>query len=464
MCNDKRNRLVYTLAIIVFFIRVGSPLIDHLILGDLVDRFYSDDSISYMITAKSLAFDHKFNNMFGKSEIIRTPGYPLLIVPGMLLDHPELITIFIQSILSCLTIFMIYKISLEVFNNINAALLSTFLASIDRVLLHYSYVLDSETLYTFILTLFMYTIILYFKNKQLRYIIISSILLAMSIYVRPVGYYMPLVFVFSVFVYLIYKKELTKKIILHLLVFCMITCIAVSLWQIRNFKTTGYSGFSAIEDVNFYYYNACSLMAEQNGISFQDMLNKLSISTFYYNTNEDIIDAVNKSEGILFKDQAQAYKYIKHKAIRIILNDPLTYAKIHLKGMFNLLQDNWFPFETKWALRNQPEDISGLTGLIMRKGIKGAIFLLSKEQPLLLMLYILYSLGVLLSYIGVMITVFNKRIDGVFVLTIVAVYIVIICGGIWGCARFRHPMLPSFYVLGGMGLLTIYNKIHKALN
>ncbi|MBF0472971.1 MAG: glycosyltransferase family 39 protein [Nitrospirae bacterium] len=488
----KRFKLIYIVFIAACIIRIGTPLSSHLLLRNSLDNFSNSDTLSYLSPAKSLAFDHKFNNLYGKPDIIRTPGYPLLIAIGERFHHPEIITVFLQSILSCLTIFLIYKMSLKIFNNEFAALVSVFLACLDRVLMDYTYLIGSETLYTFLLTLLLYTIIIYFNNKRLKYIIISSILLAMSIYVRPVGYYMPAYLVISIFLYLIYKRELTKKIILHLLVFFMLCSGLVYLWQIRNHKVARYDGFSAISDINLYYYNACSLLAVQNGITFEDMQEKLALYTLNYNSVGDIIQSVVEAEGIVFENQAQAYKYIRNKAVKIILNDPFTYFKIHLKGMYRILQDKWFPFESIMSLtfdqeefeviglnkskakiepkssvglnqviiRHRAKDFGGITGLLLKRGIKGTIKAFPNEKPFMLfLLYIIYSFGVLLFYAGIAVTIYSKRFDGVFVLTIVIVYILIISGGIWGYDRFRHPILPSFYILGGMGLLIMYNKI-----
>src|SRR4028119_1635662 len=64
---------------------------------------YTPDTESYLVTARKLIESGQFATGV-QPEIFRTPGYPLLLVPGILLGQQELVAIFIQIMLSCFTI------------------------------------------------------------------------------------------------------------------------------------------------------------------------------------------------------------------------------------------------------------------------------------------------------------------------------------------------------------------------
>jgi Dolichyl-phosphate-mannose-protein mannosyltransferase len=66
-------------------------------------------------------------------EILRTPGYPLLLIPGLLLDRLELVTISLQIMLTCLTMYMVYRIAQLLFECENAAIVAAALFAIEPV-------------------------------------------------------------------------------------------------------------------------------------------------------------------------------------------------------------------------------------------------------------------------------------------------------------------------------------------
>ncbi|MBF0473947.1 MAG: hypothetical protein HQK93_09505 [Nitrospirae bacterium] len=125
-----------------------------------------------------------------------------------------------------------------------------------------------------------------------------------------------------------------------------------------------------------------------------------------------------------------------------------------------MLIDGWFPDYYKWAESNVGP-IDGISGLLLDHGIKETFYILSKVHRFELLYYILYYIGVILFYIAVMTAIIDKRSNaGVFALIITALYLWVIGAGLgWVMYRFRHPMLPTFCILGGMGMAIIYKKL-----
>lgn len=71
--------------------------------------FHEPDTISYLIPTLELFHSGKFMSD-GEPELFRTPGYSLFLMPGLLFGNLD-VTIILQIILSCLTVYFIYKIS-----------------------------------------------------------------------------------------------------------------------------------------------------------------------------------------------------------------------------------------------------------------------------------------------------------------------------------------------------------------
>ncbi|MEG3900534.1 glycosyltransferase family 39 protein [Microcoleus sp. B4-C5] len=153
-----------------------------------ISAAYTPDTDSYLVTARKLIESGQFVYSV-QPEIFRTPGYPLLLIPGILLDQQEIVAIFIQIMLSCFTIFLIYKIALAIWGESKIATFCALLYAVEPVSILWLTLLMPETLFTALITLFIYLLIKYFTEKSWKQLLYAAITLAASIYVRPIGYY-----------------------------------------------------------------------------------------------------------------------------------------------------------------------------------------------------------------------------------------------------------------------------------
>ena len=74
----------------------------------------------------------------GLPEIFRFPGYPILLMPGPLLGYPEIVAIAFQIMLSCLTVFLVYKIALMLFQRTDIAVFSAALYALEPLSVVYT--------------------------------------------------------------------------------------------------------------------------------------------------------------------------------------------------------------------------------------------------------------------------------------------------------------------------------------
>src|ERR1700731_337058 len=77
---------------LALFLRALLPGVGYLYTRDVT---IFDSHPSYVVPALELITYHRFFS-HGAPEIVRTPGYPLLLMPGLLLHRFELVTIMLQ--------------------------------------------------------------------------------------------------------------------------------------------------------------------------------------------------------------------------------------------------------------------------------------------------------------------------------------------------------------------------------
>jgi 4-amino-4-deoxy-L-arabinose transferase-like glycosyltransferase len=108
---------------------------------------YTPDTVSYIVPARELIAHHRFF-FNGAPEIIRTPGYPLLLTAGLLLGRLESVTIALQILLSCFTVYMVYRTAFILFEGEWIALIAATLYAIEPFSILFTSLFAPETLFT----------------------------------------------------------------------------------------------------------------------------------------------------------------------------------------------------------------------------------------------------------------------------------------------------------------------------
>ncbi|MEK0196258.1 hypothetical protein, partial [Microcoleus anatoxicus] len=133
MKNTKYSGFSFTIwgvLLVALLMRFLLPVLALSITQDL-EMFNRGDTLSFIIPAKKLIEFGQFLNIDNQPELFRTPGYPLLLIPGILVGHVEVVTIFIQIMLDCLTVYLIYKIALLLFERDEIAIVCALLYAIE---------------------------------------------------------------------------------------------------------------------------------------------------------------------------------------------------------------------------------------------------------------------------------------------------------------------------------------------
>jgi 4-amino-4-deoxy-L-arabinose transferase-like glycosyltransferase len=240
---------------LALILRALLPILGYYITRD-ASIFYTPDSAFYIAPAHELITYHRFfsdgspearvwNSPIAPApEISRTSGYPLLLAAGLLMDRLELVTIALQILLSCFTVFLVYRTAGLVFDSERVALVAGLLYSIDPLSILFSSLLSTETLFTAIVMVGVYYLVRYLKRQSLVDLLISGRALAASVYVRPIGYFLPLAIAAGLVAWaLVIHRQNQLRILSHTCAFVIVSIALTGLWQIRNKIETGYSGF-----------------------------------------------------------------------------------------------------------------------------------------------------------------------------------------------------------------------------
>ena len=453
---NRKNRteipthLAYIL-IIAFIVRAAVPLIVIFTTGDYT-LFSTPDTFSYMKSAKELLAHGQFSSN-GVPELFRTPGYPVFLIPGIFLGNVEIVTIAIQIVLSCLTTYLVFRISMLLFKNTRVALLSAFIYTIDPVSILYASKLLSETLCAFLTTLFMYCLLKYFKTESPKVLVLASIILSASVYVRPAGYYLPAVIALGLLVWSFKRRK--AVIVAHALGFLACSVLIIGFWQLRNYREAGYSGFSSVSDYNLYCYQAASVLSVQRGIPYYEMQNSMGCP----DKNIYLREHPEQSSW----DRGKIYRSMGREGMSIILKEPATYFLIHVKGMLRTFID---PGVSEYLIMFKRYSWSGgLLGQILDQGLFVTIKGFARTTPVFFFSMMAVS-GLLLvvSLSSAAVALFQKDfpfgVSTIAILCLLAYYLAV-SGGPVGYHRFRIPIIPLISVFSGYGLCLVYKRYRR---
>jgi len=430
-------------------LRALLPVLGYCYTRDLT-IFYTPDTASYVVPARELIAHNRFFSG-GAPEIIRTPGYPLLLAGGLLLGRLELVTITLQILLSCFTVFMVYRTACLLFEREEIAIIAAGLYAIDPLSILFASLLAAETLFTALVMVGVYYLVRYLKRQSPGDLLVSAGALAASVYVRPIGYFLPMIIAPGLASWaLITHRQNKLRVLAHACAFVIVSVGLTALWQVRNQVEIGYPGFSAVASDNMYFILAASVLAAHQHVPYYEMRDHLGYQDprVYFEEHPE-----QKTWSA-----AQRVNYMNGAAEHILLDSPLTYARIYFDGLIRATFD---PVSTEFLrfFNLYPKQGELLTVDVDKGGIATIEALLG--SPLLF-----WSIAVLLPlqlmYLSCAgITLCSRTIldPAIFAVVFILMYYMVIAGGPGDWGRFRHPSMPIICVLAGYGLRLVWGRL-----
>jgi hypothetical protein len=414
--------------------------------------YYEGDTISYYNPAKSLIDTGRFYRSTETPEIFRTPGYSLLLVPGILVGRVELVTVIVQLLLSCLTVLAVFAIGTNLFASQSAGLAASLMYAVDPMSVVYSSFLMSETLFTFLLAIVILGFSKYGGESVIR-IMISALAAGCAAYVRPIVYYLPWIIFATLLVWGLVRCNHTKRVISYTCIFLLLYSATTIPWQLRNWVHAGYWGLSPAGLWNLYcVYEPAIVQRSTSEFRIDDGDHSRSCRK-----------CCTDSNGCLnnLKEFPAVFACMKSGVARVIVTNLRQSAQVAMEGLLRFLLSPGTSKVLHLFGLECPEDVKQVKE---GKGFLQKRLMYLQEWPafffLDLMLGIWLWLTVLLAIRSIFTFQLYRKTEGILIMVTV-VYFAIMSSGPIGGARLRHPVMPLVCVLAGAEMLRIVGDIRQ---
>jgi hypothetical protein len=233
----------------------------------------------------------------------------------------------------------------------------------------------------------------------------------------------------------------------------------IGAWRIRNRVRADVDRFTGIQAINLYFYNAASIFAAREGISYREMQQRWGHPSHPGDDNaweRAHPDQVGWSEG-------QILDFMESEGKHLILENLGEYLKIHVRGTIRVLTSRggkeWYRlFGALPPDRGQGEESYTEGGVIA-----GAMRALRERPVFLLLTLTLIGISGLL-YLLALVGLFSRRfVDRWQLVTLILtlLYFLAVCGGPIATIRFRLPLVPGLAVFAGAGLAAVLSRLTR---
>ena len=226
------------------------------------------DSYGYLLDAK--AWIHYFSLPLEglRQSLYRTPGYPLfLAIFHFGLKLPLLSIVFLHIVLNIFTAIIVFKCFSPEYRL--TGLLSAAIVLLDLPMTVYSTVILTESLYVFVLSLFLYVFMKYISNRRLGWLIGAAVLLGVSVYIRPVGFFLGVAT--AGFVLYLWGIKKIRTGMAHALVVIVLVYGFLGIWQYHNLKVHGEFIISSINRATINMDGIIGRYARETDAQFKAM-------------------------------------------------------------------------------------------------------------------------------------------------------------------------------------------------
>ena len=411
------------------------------------------DSPAYIESAKSILELGRFTSAPDKldqPEVIRTPGYPLLIALVFALLGKNLTWVIIAQILiSGFTILLTYQLAFQLTHSGWAAFLASLALALDIHSFLSSQMIMAETLFTPLvvgIVLFGLAWIRSLGTKRAYgYAFLTGLCIAVATLVRPVAYYLIFLILAGWLVWAGLRRYALKSTLLTAGCLSLAWIILVGGWQVRNQWLTGCPDLSRIEGINLLYFRGAGIIAARDHVPFFEAQSDLK-----------------KEYPMALESGIGGCGPAKTQAIQLIGRYPLLFLKVEGEGWVNLTFESGAGDLIVYYLRqyypHSPlQDLGKLsaTAFIQRWVV---------DHPLSFSIYVyggMYLVGIyglIGFYFGQMLRLRNQKLDvGLWFLFGIVFYFVLISMGPEAYARFRVPIMPFLCIFASLGAVGLGN-------
>ena len=380
--------------------------------------FYFPDSYTYLAPARELMQGHGFSSEPGVPETIRTPVYPLLLIPVLMVTSSAVPVVLLQHLLNVLLAVGIYLFVLTRLRSRFAAIAAALVFALDTPSIHYANKVLSEAAFTLLL------FVVFMLALRLRHFALNGLLCGVLLLLRPVAIVWWAVLAF----YFVLQRVPWRRVA----AFIALALLLPALWAARNGVRTGVYTVSSLSGTNLLFYRAAGTLSVDEGDDFRTGLAKAQQEL--QAEADDRIRSGEHVEDPRSLDQAVQARYFTPLALETIRNNKLAFVQLTLRGLLlNLFDSDWEAMMMVCAADSSIVhfllDFSEAAVMVM--AIAGFIALWRRDQPLALLmgLTVLYFIG--------------------------------ISAGGESESRFRVPVVPQIAIAAGIGLDVIRRGVSR---
>jgi len=452
------------------------------------DRAIRTDSGGYIELATTLGQKGVFERD-DQPEIFRTPGYPLFILAFKPFGDFDLrLVLIIQILLDSGTVVLTYLLTQRLFGH-RVGLVAATLYALSPLAITYSVRIMTECLFTFLITLALYLLVLYIKKNRWFTLLASAIVTSIACYVRPAGLVLIIVvtfiFLLRSFLLLLRRKRDAGLNLVRSVIWVILVGALVVPWAIRNKLRADYFGFSSIGDYHLFAFEALPTLVAAEDISLEEARTKLTFDLFkeaklehlytpYANDgwghlrkengnnqlSKSNTDGPVSSPAILKPNNYVFSKYWRPVGWKVLRKYWPICLLVHLKTLVGTLLPG---SNDLLEVIGIPKAHKGTMPILREEGLWAAFKHYFSEWSLVLALSLFLIIFTGLKYVLAAVAGVQRAILGIdwigwlFLLTFLA----FILSPSEGAPRYRLPVEPLFCMISALGLTIIVGAIRR---
>ena len=370
--------------------------------------FYYPDSATYLAPAQNLAHGLGFVNWLHVPETIRTPGYPLFLVPFVLITSSPVPIVLLQHLLDALLAVAVFRTAERWSGSCGVAIAAALLFGFDPATIHYANKVLSETLFTVV---FFATFLGAIEARGKRGAILTGLAAGALVLIRPVA-----ILWFLVIAIYFWRR----RIVIAFVISALILPVA---WGMRNRVKTGVFTIASVAGTNMLMHRAAGALAIMDDYEFPDALRDRQAELL-----EQAEVMIDRAEHVPDRNElphAVQAQYFGALGRRIFLQHPIGAVMITLHGIeMNLFDSDQ---DSMMIVSQVPATIVQMT------------------------LDVCTHIEFFLAVIGLCVMWRRDRTLTIFV-ALTLLYFIVISAGAESEARFRVPFMPLYAIAAAFAI------------
>ena len=413
------------------------------------------DAYQYKIIAQNLLY-HRVYSLSEEAPYLpttfREPGYPVFLAFLLWLFKGKSTAIYLtQIIIFVLTVILVYSLSSKILGEKMARWVALITALCPTLANYPSYLL-SETLFTFLLVLFMDTVLKAAETNKTSWYVCSGFLLGLSALTKSITVLLFIPIAFSGLLYSGNINLFLKKYLKNFTILTLSFLVIIAPWFMRNY--TKFGKFS----LNLRFSSILWIRGSKLDYDFKDIKKEIAFSLSEY-LGKRLYPEVEESNRFLLKEAIangqkikewvnQGYNeaeidYIQSKeALTKISQRPLKYLSQNLLECLKMSAFLYIP------LLNEPHIIERFNH------IKNGKFLISALRGVLRLLSYLVLFFGFFGFFGE-----RKRWRQWIFIAALIIYVNLSYSFLFGWGRYSVPLIPFYFMFAVAGVNFIKNKL-----